>query len=135
MVAFILYYRNDLKKLCAPPRRHRAAARRPPPPPPRAGAAHRQTISGSSSQAAGMQPWIRDLIDLKTQISALENCMQQPASSHAGRRAQVPVSAGCRVCYRRPALARLLSAPTSGRGAREMAASCGAAARSHAGPG
>jgi hypothetical protein len=44
---------------------------------------HRQTISGSSSQAAGMQSWIRDLIDLKTQISVLQNCMQQPASSHA----------------------------------------------------
>eukprot|EP01049_Picozoa_sp_SAG25_P004159 SAG25_NODE_255_length_10943_cov_46.952047_10_plen_224_part_00 len=30
-----------------------------------------------------MQSWIRDLIDLKTQISVLQNCMQQPASSHA----------------------------------------------------
>jgi hypothetical protein len=40
-------------------------------------------VSGSSSQAAGMQSWIRDLIDLKTQISVLQNCMQQPASSHA----------------------------------------------------
>eukprot|EP01047_Picozoa_sp_COSAG01_P053847 COSAG01_NODE_5815_length_4017_cov_3.964267_6_plen_27_part_01 len=27
-----------------------------------------------------MQSWIRDLIDLKTQISVLQNCMQQPAS-------------------------------------------------------
>jgi hypothetical protein len=34
-------------------------------------------------QAADMQSWIRDLIDLKTQISVLQNCMQQPASSHA----------------------------------------------------
>jgi hypothetical protein len=30
-----------------------------------------------------MQSWIRDLIDLKTQISVLQKCMQQPASSHA----------------------------------------------------
>jgi hypothetical protein len=30
-----------------------------------------------------MQSWIRDLIDLKTQISVLQNCMQQQASSHA----------------------------------------------------
>eukprot|EP01048_Picozoa_sp_COSAG05_P036839 COSAG05_NODE_16824_length_338_cov_0.556485_1_plen_36_part_10 len=30
-----------------------------------------------------MQSWITDLIDLKTQISVLQNWMQQPASSHA----------------------------------------------------
>jgi hypothetical protein len=30
-----------------------------------------------------MQSWIRDLIDLKTQISVLQNCMQQLASRHA----------------------------------------------------
>ena len=47
------------------------------------GAAHGRSIDGTISQAAGMQSWIRDLIDLKTQISVLQNCMQQPASSHA----------------------------------------------------
>eukprot|EP01047_Picozoa_sp_COSAG01_P026048 COSAG01_NODE_1664_length_9573_cov_31.637429_16_plen_86_part_01 len=41
-----------------------------------AAAARRQiTIDGTISQAAGMQSWIRDLIDLKTQISVLQNCM------------------------------------------------------------
>ena len=47
------------------------------------GRAHGRSIDGTISQAAGMQSWIRDLIDLKTQISVLQNCMQQPASSHA----------------------------------------------------
>eukprot|EP01049_Picozoa_sp_SAG25_P011493 SAG25_NODE_1414_length_3085_cov_58.178165_1_plen_51_part_10 len=31
--------------------------------------AHGRSIGGTISQAAGMQSWIRDLIDLKTQIS------------------------------------------------------------------
>eukprot|EP01049_Picozoa_sp_SAG25_P024585 SAG25_NODE_11170_length_311_cov_1.933962_1_plen_33_part_10 len=30
---------------------------------------HGRSIDGTISQAAGMQSWIRDLIDLKTQIS------------------------------------------------------------------
>ena len=49
----------------------------------RAAGGHGRSIDGTISQAAGMQSWIRDLIDLKTQISVLQNCMQQPASSHA----------------------------------------------------
>eukprot|EP01047_Picozoa_sp_COSAG01_P060946 COSAG01_NODE_7541_length_3158_cov_22.404707_1_plen_217_part_10 len=41
-----------------------------------------QSMEQSARQPAGMQSWIRDLIDLKTQISVLQNCMhaasQQP---------------------------------------------------------
>jgi hypothetical protein len=48
-----------------------------------AAATGRQYPAVVARQHAGMQSWIRDLIDLKTQISVLQNCMQQPASSHA----------------------------------------------------
>eukprot|EP01049_Picozoa_sp_SAG25_P008801 SAG25_NODE_822_length_5182_cov_9.225324_2_plen_111_part_00 len=44
---------------------------------------------------AGMQSWIRDLIDLKTQISVLQNCMH--AASQQPCTASRPLQ-GCRQC-------------------------------------
>ena len=55
----------------------------------------RLSIDGTISQAAGMQSWIRDLIDLKTQISVLQNCMH--AASQQPCTASQPLQ-GCRQC-------------------------------------
>ena len=57
--------------------------------------AHGRSIDGTISQAAGMQSWIRDLIDLKTQISVLQNCMH--AASQQPCTASQPLQ-GCRQC-------------------------------------
>jgi hypothetical protein len=47
------------------------------------------------THTAGMQSWIRDLIDLKTQISVLQNCMH--AASQQPCTASQPLQ-GCRQC-------------------------------------
>jgi hypothetical protein len=44
-------------------------------PPPAAHGRSIESIDGTISQAAGMQSWIRDLIDLKTQISVCKVCI------------------------------------------------------------
>jgi hypothetical protein len=59
------------------------------------GALHGRSIDGTISHAAGMQSWIRDLIDLKTQISVLQNCVH--AASQQPCTASQPLQ-GCRQC-------------------------------------